>query len=154
VQENNSGFLQRRHGECPRSCWRLSSVRPTRVVKNTAKTILVIDDNEDARNLLGAALRHDGYRVCEAENGRDALDQLEAMSQLPCLLLLDMMMPIMSGQELLEALHERPRLASVPVVLLSAGIRPSQAPDVKVFMGKPTDLRMLRTVVRELCGDP
>jgi CheY-like chemotaxis protein len=124
------------------------------VLKNSAKTILVIDDNEDARDLLGGALRGDGYCVCEAENGRDALDQLEAMSQPPSLLLLDMMMPVMSGPELLQALHEHPRLASVPVVILSAGIRPSQAPDVKVFMGKPTDLRMLRTVVRELCGDP
>ena len=121
---------------------------------DSAKTILVVDDNADARELLGAVLRHDGYRVCEAENGRDALDQLESMPQPPCLLLLDMMMPVMSGQELLQALGERRQFDSLPVVVLSAGSKPSQAPDVKVFMRKPTDLGVLRTVVREICGAP
>lgn len=124
------------------------------MLNDSTKTILLVDDNEDARDLIGAMLRHDGYQVREAENGRDALDQLDAMPQPPCLMLLDMMMPVMTGPELLEKLGEHRRFASLPVVVLSAEFRPSHTSDVKAFMRKPTDLGVLRTVVRELCGKP
>lgn len=124
------------------------------MLNDSAKMILVVDDNEDARELIGAALRRDGYQVCEAENGRDALDQLDAMSQPPSLLLLDMTMPVMGGQEFLQNLDERQRLAELPVVVLTSGYRPSETRDVKVFMRKPTDIETLRTVVHELCGSP
>jgi CheY-like chemotaxis protein len=118
------------------------------------KTILLVDDNEDARELVGLALRDQGFHVCEAENGEDALGKLEAMSPLPCLVVLDMMMPVMSGHELLQIMGQRDRYASLPVVVLSAGGSPREAPDVKVFIRKPTDLTVLRTVVDELCGGP
>ena len=116
------------------------------------KTILVVDDSEDIRELLGVVLRDAGYRVCEAENGREALDLLEAMQCPPCLLLLDLMMPVMSGPELLEELRERDRLTSLPVVVISAGGQPAHAPEAKQFMRKPIDPSTLLAVVRSLCG--
>jgi CheY-like chemotaxis protein len=116
-----------------------------------AKTILLVDDNDDARDLVGTVLRHDGYEVREAENGQDALDQLEAMAEPPCLLLLDMMMPVMGGEELLEILSKRHEYSSLPVVVLSAGGTPAQARKATVFMRKPTDIGTLRTIVRAIC---
>lgn len=61
------------------------------------KPILVVEDNADLRELVCFVLHEGGYDVLEAENGRDALDQLENMHPLPCLLLLDLMMPVMNG---------------------------------------------------------
>ena len=118
------------------------------------KTILVVEDNEDLRELLGEILRRDGYDVCEAENGRDALDRLERMNEPPCLLLLDLMMPVMTGQELLEVLRGRAQLVALPVVVLSAGGQPSQVPGARTFIRKPTDLHLLRDTVRTICGGP
>ena len=118
------------------------------------KTILVVEDNEDVRDLVAAVLRGAGYDVCEAENGRDALDQLDKMPTLPCLLLLDLMMPVMSGPELLQTLTAQNRLAQLPVVVISAGGQPSQAPEARRFLRKPTDPKLLLSVVRDVCGGP
>lgn len=118
------------------------------------KTILLVEDNEDLRELVSMALRTDGYSVYEAENGRDALQQLETMGSRPCLLLLDLMMPVMTGAELLQVLSERGELDSLPVVVLSAGGQPSQAAGAQKFIRKPADLRLVLSVVHELCGSP
>lgn len=117
------------------------------------KTVLVVDDSEDVRELLGEVLRTAGYRVREAENGREALEQLDEMPCPPCVLLLDLMMPVMTGSELLVALRERHRFASLPVVVISAGGQPAQAPDAKQFMRKPVDPKTLLAVVRGVCGE-
>jgi CheY-like chemotaxis protein len=116
------------------------------------KSILIVEDNSDVRELLGFLLRKEGFEVHEAENGRDALDQLEIMRPPPCLMLLDLMMPIMSGPELLQILSDRNRLADLPVVVLSAGGQPSQVPIAKRFIRKPADPKLLVQIVREVCG--
>jgi CheY-like chemotaxis protein len=116
------------------------------------KAILLVEDNEDIRELYGAVLRREGYEVREAENGQEALELLHQMHGNPCLVLLDMMMPIMSGPELLKVLHESHRLAALPVVVLSAGGRESDAPAARKFIRKPVDSHVLLAVVREFCG--
>jgi CheY-like chemotaxis protein len=116
------------------------------------KTILIVEDTDDIRELYASLLRREGYEVYEAENGEEALRRLEQMAGEPCLVLLDMMMPIMSGTELLQVLHASHRLASLPIVILSAGGQPSDAPDARKFIRKPVDTRVLLTVVREFCG--
>lgn len=118
------------------------------------KTILVVEDNEDIRELVGVVLRQAGYGVEEAENGLDALERLETMRDLPCLLLLDLMMPVMTGTELLQALRDRSHLASVPVVVLTAGGRPAHAPGAQKFLRKPADAKVLLNAVQETCGAP
>ena len=118
------------------------------------KSILLVEDNTDFRELVGFVLRKDGFDVQEAENGRDALDLLETMHPAPCLLLLDLMMPVMTGPELLQVLDDRGQLTDLPVVVLSAGGQHSQVPQVQRFIRKPVDPRLVLQIVIELCGMP
>lgn len=118
------------------------------------KTILLVEDNDDFRDLVGLVLRDDGYQVCEAENGEQALAQLKKMLAPPSLMLLDLMMPVMGGRELLEILSHCERFATLPVVVLSAGGEASQVPDATKFIRKPADLGQLRHTVRAICGGP
>ena len=80
--------------------------------------VLVVDDNDDIREMEAQALETDGYRVSTAPNGRVALELAHARR--PNLILLDLMMPVMTGWEFLGALREVPALASVPVVVVTA----------------------------------
>lgn len=66
-------------------------------------TILVVEADDDLRECLADILRHAGYDVRQAEHGQRALEMLEMMPTQPCVVLLDMMGPVMSGGELLEA---------------------------------------------------
>src|SRR5688572_6900247 len=80
-------------------------------------TILVVDDESSARNAIIRLLKHEGYVVTGAENGRAALDALEAGA--PDLILLDLMMPELDGLEMLEILNKHPRWKALPVVVLT-----------------------------------
>lgn len=116
------------------------------------KTILVVDDNDDLRELYGTTLRRAGFVVSEAENGEVALAVLEHSKVAPSLLLLDLMMPVMNGVELMRVLHDSGRLAGLPVIVLTAGGRPSDVPGANKFIRKPVDACLLLELVRELCS--
>jgi twitching motility two-component system response regulator PilH len=83
----------------------------------TLKTILIAEDNEDSLFLLARLLRRSGYSVVEAQDGLEALAQLKESK--PDLLLLDLMMPGLSGFEVLERFQEEPERQTVPVIVLS-----------------------------------
>jgi CheY-like chemotaxis protein len=116
------------------------------------KTILLVEDNDDVREVVAELLRGEGYDVVEAEHGQAALEQLQQMSEEPCLVLLDLMMPVMSGPELLRRLEETDRLKTLRIVVLSAGGNARDAPAAKKFIRKPVDPGVLLSVVREFCG--
>lgn len=80
--------------------------------------ILVVDDNEDNRDMLARRLRRMGHTVVEAENGRVALDRLR--HQPFDLILLDIMMPEMNGFQVLEQVRQDPQWRHIPVVVISA----------------------------------
>ncbi len=117
-----------------------------------AHRVLVVDDDEDIRNIVAEILRDEGYLVDEAENGRDAMDRIGEMHEEPCLVLLDMMMPEMNGVEVLAALSRQHRLAAMPVVVLSAQAL-VHAQGARRILRKPLSREALLTVVREFC-DP
>lgn len=114
-------------------------------------SVLLVDDNEGLRELYGVLLRREGYVVHEAENGQQALAFLEQRSSEPCLLVLDLMMPVMSGTDVLKVLHESGRLEKQPVIVLSAGGRPSDVPAGQLVIRKPVDPRVLISLVRGFC---
>jgi CheY-like chemotaxis protein len=84
------------------------------------KRILVVEDNDDIRDLLVQVLDEEGYEVDCAENGKEALEKLAARPSDPSLVLLDLMMPTMNGWEFLEARKKDPTLAIHKIVTMSA----------------------------------
>ena len=111
--------------------------------------ILVVDDDTDAREVLCAVLELEGYRTTAAAGGGEALDLLARIAP-PALILLDLMMPGMSGLEVVAALRADAALASIPVVFVSA------APEITAggarFLRKPVLHEVLFLIVQEFCG--
>jgi two-component system, chemotaxis family, chemotaxis protein CheY len=115
--------------------------------------IMIVEDDDDIRELVAGLLRHDGYDVLEAEHGARALELLAEQTTRPCLILLDLMMPVMSGAEFLKVLIDTGRLSTLPVVVVSAGGRPEEVPQARQFIRKPPNLQLLRNL-EEYCGPP
>jgi CheY-like chemotaxis protein len=111
--------------------------------------VMIVDDDESMRSLLEAILRREGYEAFSVPGGAQALDCLRN-SPPPDLMLLDLMMPGMSGWQVLEALHENPRLADVPVVVLTAFGSGDCAPAERPVIHKPVDADVLCGLVDEL----
>ena len=86
----------------------------------SAKSILVVDDNEDIRGLLSLVLQKEGYEVHAAEDGASALEQ--AYEKKPDLILLDVMMPGLSGLEVLSTIRENKdkKISEVPIMMITA----------------------------------
>ena len=82
-------------------------------------TVLVVDDHEINRDALGAILEDD-YNVLYAENGKAAMDIIRENYKSISILLLDLMMPVMNGFEVLEALKKDPEYRKIPVIVLTA----------------------------------
>lgn len=113
------------------------------------KTVMVVEDDSSTRTVLAQILSMIGYDVVTAENGRDALERLAAGCH-PCLILLDMMMPVMDGYEFLQKRRSVGQAAEVPVVVSSAAAV-TRAIDVEGFLPKPVDLRRLEQEVARFC---
>jgi CheY-like chemotaxis protein len=107
----------------------------------TSKVVLVVEDDPDIREVLEEMLDAGGHRVLTASNGREALSVLDRVPS-PCLVLLDLMMPVMSGFAFLEELHGRPDRQRVNVLLISANAQVEQVRGNAVvgFVKKPFDL--------------
>lgn len=119
-------------------------------------TILIVDDDPGIRQLLAAFLAHHGYLAVDAPNGAAALRYLEDASALPDLLLVDLMMPEMDGAAFRQAQLLDPRLASIPMAVLSAAENVhEQAPNLtaNAYVSKPIDFDALLAVVACYCGE-
>lgn len=95
-------------------------------MSTTAATILLVEDEEDIAFLLRFLLERNGYQVEHAEDGKQALERIApgaSGSQVPDLVLLDMMLPYHDGLEILARLRAQPAWETVPVVMLTAKAR-------------------------------
>jgi CheY-like chemotaxis protein len=111
------------------------------------KTILVVDDEVEIRESLQDALADEGYAVVLASNGREALQLLPTLPR-PCVIILDIIMPVMSGTELYQAMQASPALADIPVLISTSD--PSRAPAGLPLLKKPVNLDRLLTMVAAL----
>jgi CheY-like chemotaxis protein len=127
-------------------------VRPEQRVVATEPLILVVEDNPIAREALKRFLEADGYRVHCAQNGREALESVQA-AELPCLILLDLTMPVMDGWQFRQLQKESPLFAHIPVVLVSSDVNLAQvaaALGAAGYCPKPVEFRGLRETIRVL----
>lgn len=115
--------------------------------------ILLIDDDADIRTALGEVLENQGYDVVGAGNGAEALAQLQTAVP-PCMILLDLMMPVMDGYQFREAQKREAILCSIPVVVITAGtaLREHELDGVAAILGKPIELPKLMAAIRRHCG--
>ena len=115
---------------------------------NPPMDVLIVDDDEDMAEVIGAVLDSEGYSHRYAANGRQALDAVAAVR--PALVLLDMMMPVMNGWDCARALRATYGRA-LPIVVMTAAehaeTRRTDA-DADDVLSKPIDLRELLRVVR------
>ena len=113
-------------------------------------TILVVEDNDDVREMMTVTLELEEHEVYAAANGRQALTQLENGLR-PCLILLDLMMPVMNGWEFRSALKRDPRFKDIPVVVVSAAGGDIVSQAAGLFIPKPIDVDTLLDVVCDYC---
>jgi len=111
-------------------------------------TVLVVDDDCEIRETMTHLLEQEGYTVLTAANGKVALEQLRRCH--PNVMLLDLMMPVMSGWEVLDELGESGELASIPIIVISAMC----AAGARACLRKPVDLDELLSAVRTCCHEP
>jgi len=111
------------------------------------RTVLVVDDEADIRESLRDALKDEGYDVLLASNGQEALDLLPAVPR-PCAVILDILMPVMSGADAFRTIRATPSLADIPILISTSD--PSRAPTAATVMKKPISLDRLLSMVDRL----
>ncbi len=118
-----------------------------------AKKILVVDDEMGIRNLVRTVLEEEGYVVAVASDGREAVEA--AGQQSPDLVILDVMMPDITGEDVVHEMDTRDDLRDTPVRLMSAAVAAPGPLDTQretVFLPKPFELNRLVSLVHEILG--
>ena len=116
--------------------------------------VLIVDDDTDVRETIEEVLADNDVPAIGAENGAVALERLRSDVDPPCVILLDMMMPVMDGRMFRLAQQDDPTLSTIPVVVLTAhasGERAARELQVNGFLRKPVDLQTLLDVVGRYC---
>ena len=117
------------------------------------KVVMIVEDDSDVRESIVEVLEDNEYRVLGAANGKDALEQLRT-GERPCVILLDMMMPIMDGWEFRTKQQQDPELNEIPIVVLTAHANIEEATSgmaAAASLRKPVKLDSLLATVDPLC---
>src|SRR4051812_42447802 len=122
------------------------------------KLILIIEDSADLQSLLGQLFESEGYVLSHAFDGQQALEMLSTMPELPSLILLDIMMPVMDGFEFRENQKKDPRINTIPVIMMTADSDPQAKAarlGVEHFFKKPIrDIDKLIDLAATLVNSP
>ncbi|HLM56255.1 MAG TPA: response regulator [Pyrinomonadaceae bacterium] len=123
---------------------------------NTRRTILVVEDVEDTRQMLALQLRGQGYEVVEAADGREALEAAERAR--PDLVLMDLSLPTLDGLSAVYRLRESEATARVPVIACTAHspelhLKAARAVGCDEYVTKPVDLARLTELIGRLLAD-
>lgn len=119
--------------------------------------ILVVEDDQDIRDALRDGLEMMGYQVHTSSNGKEALAYLAQVQDYPCLIFLDLMMPIMDGWEFRTHQSADPRFSKIPVVVITANGNAKQKAEqmgASVGLQKPLEFERLFEVAQTYCNLP
>jgi len=119
------------------------------------KTVLTIDDSRAIRDIVASTLKGAGYRIIEAANGAEGLQQMR--SEPVSLVIVDLNMPVMNGFDFILNARKDPKGAGVPIVMLTTESKPElraqgKAAGATGWLNKPFDADMLISVARKLVG--
>jgi CheY-like chemotaxis protein len=131
------------------------AAKPGGLSETARARILLVEDDADLRESLCRVLEDAGYEVDGVRNGREALEYLRR-EEPPCVVLLDLMMPVMTGWEFRDVQRGDPALSDIPVVILTADGRAQSKADslgVGKYLRKPVQVEeLLGTVQSFRCG--
>ena len=114
---------------------------------------MVVEDDDLIRESLAELLSDEGYQVATATNGKEALDTLlPHTARRPCLIVLDLMMPVMNGWEFIAAKKSNLALSPIPVVVVSAAGERSRGVEAAAILNKPFDWRALLSLIQRYCN--
>ena len=130
----------------------MSEKSPVPSDPSSARPILVVEDDREQREALCAMLDLEGFAHAEAANGKEALDYL-GRSRAPCLVLLDLEMPVMSGWDFRARQLADERLSHVPVVVVTGNDEglSRRFPGAKGFLRKPLNFEKLLAILSGVC---
>lgn len=119
------------------------------------KTILIVEDEEDAAELFAEMMRVSGFRVLQTSSSAPALDLMS--SEMPDLVILDLMMPDISGLDILRQMRRDAKFAHIPVVVVSAKGTPADIKNgmdagASTYLTKPVGFLELRAAVTNALG--
>ncbi|QEC74761.1 response regulator [Mucilaginibacter ginsenosidivorax] len=117
----------------------------------TNKTILICDDDEGILDMLELVLEETGYRIIPVNNSLHIYEEIE--KQHPDLILLDLWMPVLSGDQVLRTLRKNPDTKGLPVIVISAsreGEKIANEAGANGFLAKPFDVDILVNRVQEM----
>lgn len=123
----------------------------------TCSGILVVDDDDDIRDTIIQCFGDEGYEAAGARHGQEALDKLRSGASLPCMILLDIMMPVMDGRAFRAEQLRDPRLCDIPIVVVTANANLGEVEAELKTAGalrKPVSLKQLFKVAEAHCGKP
>jgi CheY-like chemotaxis protein len=120
----------------------------------TPRSILLVEDDTGIRDSVAECLASEGYDVAPVENGKEALRWLRNAAR-PDLIMVDLVMPVMNGAELIDELRGDVALRDIPVVLMTAAAATAALPLPRAngYLSKPFDLGALLDTVERHCGD-
>lgn len=115
------------------------------------RSILIVEDEHIIRENLKMLLELEHYPVYTASNGKEGLEILRSMPR-PCLVLLDLLMPVMNGMEFLEAKRHEDAIAAIPVCIVSGVADEPDMSNVSGYIKKPIEFDGLLKFVRKFCS--
>jgi CheY-like chemotaxis protein len=116
-------------------------------------SIMIVEDDRDTREMLERFLQLEGFDVRTAANGQLALQSLQE-DNASCVILLDLMMPVMNGWQFRQEQIRDPKLSGIPVVVVTAAGPRNEIPDIEAdgWLSKPVDLDRLLATIGPLCS--
>ena len=116
-------------------------------------TVLIVDDDADTRETIAELLGLNGHAHFEAADGKQALEWLSGQEVPPCIILLDLRMPVMDGWDFRQAVRSDPRWKDIPVIVVSGTVQrdsPTPVLNARDYWSKPTDAHQVSSL-HEYC---
>lgn len=119
---------------------------------------MYVDDDEDDQQFFSSALHHASpeTEIVQARNGMEALNYLSAVAQPPCLIVLDLNMPVLDGRETFERIRRNPALQAIPTVIFTSCMNPNDEAMFQslgaAFISKPNDFSDLAGIANRMLG--